>query len=63
MPYIVNAVTQSEHGASGSFAARTAKDALEKAKNLRGQGLKVNITDEKGNFVNEEDLQDLADDT
>jgi hypothetical protein len=54
--YTVIAETTARHGASGTFKADTARDALEKAANLRRQGLKVRITDENGIPVNEEDL-------
>jgi hypothetical protein len=54
--YIVIAETTARHGTSGTFKADTARDALEKAANLRRQGLKVRITDEHGTPVNEEDL-------
>ena len=57
MMYVVIAITQSTHGASGTFPADTARDALEKAHGLRKQGLTVKITDEHGNPVNEEDLE------
>ena len=60
MPYIVTATTPSESIGSGAFRANTAKDALEKARNLRSQGLTVKITDEKGNPVDERDLEDDA---
>jgi hypothetical protein len=60
MTYIVVATTQSKHGASGTFPADTAKDALEKVYDLRKQGLTVHITDDRGNPVNEEALEDEA---
>jgi hypothetical protein len=58
MAYKVRAVTESNPSAAGVFHAETAQDALEKARNLRAQGLTVTITDDLGNLVNEQDLED-----
>ena len=60
MAYKVRAVSKSPPGAAGTFHATTAKDALEKARNLRLQGLSVTIRDERENLVNEADLDDDA---
>jgi hypothetical protein len=57
MAYKVRAVSKSHPPAAGNFRADTAKEALEKARNLRGQGLSVTIRDERENLVNEEDLR------
>ncbi len=60
MPYTVTATLSTPGTGVGSFQASTAKDALEKARNLRSQGMTVGITDADGNPVNEEDLEDDA---
>jgi hypothetical protein len=58
MAYKVRGVSKSRPAAAGTFHANTAKDALEKARNLRVQGLSVTIRDERENLVNEADLLD-----
>jgi hypothetical protein len=60
MAYKVRGVSKSRPAAAGTFHADTAKDALKKARNLRGQGLSVTIRDERENLVNEADLDDDA---
>jgi protein involved in polysaccharide export with SLBB domain len=53
MPYLVQ--TQVEKPGSGTFRteAETKRDAIEKARGLRSQGLVVHITDAKGAQVDE----------
>ena len=58
MAYKVRAVTESNPSAAAVFHAKTTQDALEKARNLRAQGLTVTITYDLGNLVNEQDLED-----
>jgi protein involved in polysaccharide export with SLBB domain len=53
MPYLVQA--QVEKPGSGTFKteAETKRDAIEKARGLRSQGLVVQITDAKGAPIDE----------